>query len=79
MTSMHGIIHGRTIELAEDPRIADGQRMQVEVRAVSAPSKWGEGILRSASGWSEHSVLDEVLETIQWQRQQERQSQADLK
>lgn len=39
MTSMHGIIHGRMIELAEDPGIADVQQVQVEVRARSATSK----------------------------------------
>ena len=41
MTSIHGVIHGRTIELAEDPGIADGQRVQVEVRAVPAAGNWG--------------------------------------
>ena len=79
MTSMQGIIHGRTIELAEDPRIADGRQVQVEVRALSATSKWGEGILRSAGGWCDHPELDEVMQAIQEQRHQERQSQTDLK
>ncbi len=78
MTSIHGIIHGRTIELTEDPGIADGQQVQVEVRALSATSKWGEGILRSAGGWCDHPELDEVMQAIQEQRRQERRSQADL-
>ncbi len=69
MTSMHGIIHGRVIELAEDPGIADGQQVHVEVRALSVTSKWGDGILRSAGGWCDHPELGEVLQAIQQQRQ----------
>lgn len=78
MTSMHGIIHGRTIELAADPGIADGQQVEVEVRAVSSAGKWGEGILRSAGGWHDHPELDDALQMIQRQRQQERRCQADM-
>ena len=66
MTSIHGVIHGRTIELAEDPGIADGQRVQVEVRAAPAAGNWGDGILRSA-----------VMQAIQRQRLNERRPEAD--
>ena len=79
MASIHGIIHGRTIELAEDPGMADGQQVKVEVVLVSAALKWGDGILRSAGGWSDHPELDGVMETIQLARKHERKLQAELK
>ena len=77
MTSIHGVIHGRTIELAEDPGIADGQRVQVEVRAVPAAGNWCDGILRSAGAWCDHPELDDVMQAIQRQRLNERRPEAD--
>ncbi len=45
---LHGKINGRTIELDEDPGLAPGQQVEVQVNAVRPPQKWGEGILRCA-------------------------------
>ena len=32
--TLHGKVHGRTIELDEDPGVADGQEVEVEVREI---------------------------------------------
>lgn len=62
---------------AADYGIAGVAEVQTNVKPVSSNLNLGDGIIRSAGGWCEHPVLDEVLETIQ--RQQERRSQTDLK
>ena len=63
--TLHGKVHGKTIELDEDPGVAEGQVVEVQVRAVEPPRKWGEGILRSAGGWIDHPELDVIMEKIQ--------------
>lgn len=52
--TIHGIVHGKTIELDEEFGIADGQEVEVSVKIVQAKGKWGEAILRSA-GHAQHS------------------------
>ena len=46
--SLHGRVHGKTIELDEDPGVAEGQEVEVQVTIVQPARKWGEGILRTA-------------------------------
>jgi len=46
--TLHGKIHGRTIELYEDLALAEGQEVAVRVEGVHAGKAWGDGILRSA-------------------------------
>jgi hypothetical protein len=38
MTSktLHGKVHGRTIHLDEDPGVADGQQVEIQITAASA-------------------------------------------
>ena len=48
---LHGRVHGRTIELDEDPGVVDGQEVELQMKVVPAARKWGEGIRRSAGGW----------------------------
>ena len=45
---IHGVVHGRTIELQEDPGVGDGQQVQIVLTAVPAAAGWGDGIRRSA-------------------------------
>ena len=46
--TIHGRIHGKTIELDEDLGVAAGQEVEVQVTVVQTARKWGEGILRTA-------------------------------
>lgn len=61
---IHGVIHGRTIELAEDLGLADGQPVTVIVQ--SSPSPAGEsGDRRSAAGMlADYPEMDADLERI---------------
>jgi hypothetical protein len=44
--STQGIIHGKTIELVEDLGVAEGQRVEVHVKIISAEREWGDGLRR---------------------------------
>ena len=43
-----GIIHGKTIELVEDLGVADGQRVDVQVKLIPVGQSWGDGLRRCA-------------------------------
>ena len=42
MATIHGVIHGKTIELEREPGLPEGQRIAVEVRPVDEPPPWLE-------------------------------------
>lgn len=67
-----GVVHGRTIVLSEDPGVPDGQQVQVVVSPTEPGHRWGEGILRSAGGWTEWPEMDDVMEAIHQERKRER-------
>ena len=67
---IHGVIHGTTIELAIDPGLADGQAVEVEVRAATASDhKPGDGLRAAFGGWSDDPEgLDEYLRDVRESR-----------
>ena len=72
---LHGVVHGKTIELSEPAGVADGQEVEVVVR-FSMPSRpWGEGIRSSAGGWADYPEIDTIMEQIQQNRKRERRPQ----
>ena len=66
---VQGVIHGKTIELDQDPGIAEGQRVDVQVRVSSTAQPWGEGILRSAGIAADVPGFDEAFEQVQRDRE----------
>jgi hypothetical protein len=73
--TIHGRIHGKTIELDEELGVAEGQEVEVQVTIVQPARKCGEGILRSAVGWVEYPEMDAIMERIQQDRKVERRPQ----
>ena len=75
--SHRGIVRGKMIELDQETGMPDGQEVVVIVQSASAaaiPWKPGDGIRRSAGGWSDDvQGLDEFLV---WNRQQRKQGRA---
>ena len=65
--TVQGVIHGKTIELAEEIGLADGQRVEVMVTAKVA-SSWGDGIRRSAGVASTEVGFDEAFALIEQER-----------
>lgn len=64
---LKGVVHGKTIELEQEPGLPEGQVVTVLVTPVKTP---GEGISQSAGGWADS---DHELEEWQTQMQHGRQ------
>ncbi len=72
----HGRIRGRTIELEEDPGIADGQKVSVQVKILPAPSRrTGDGFLRTAGALADDTEWDAIMDEIYRARKLERRPQ----
>ncbi|HUE70280.1 MAG TPA: hypothetical protein VMP01_05270 [Pirellulaceae bacterium] len=69
--AIHGIIHGKSIELSEDLGLADGQQVEVVVKSVGKAEIWGDGLRRCAGAlageWTDED--DRILEEIRRDRQ----------
>jgi hypothetical protein len=64
---MHGIVHGKTIELAQESGVPDGQEVDVVIRPITDSPRsepWGEGLRRSAGALAGLAGLDEDMEQI---------------
>ena len=67
-TTLHGVVHGRTIELNQSPGVPDGQEVEVVVKAIKPRGPWGEGIRRSAGIAADVPGFDEAFAEIQRDR-----------
>ncbi|HEV3259054.1 MAG TPA: hypothetical protein VG013_19435 [Gemmataceae bacterium] len=61
---IHGKVHGKTIELDEDLGLAEGQEVEVQVKALPATRTWGEGLRRSAGALADDPYWDAIMEEI---------------
>ncbi len=75
--TLHGKVHGKTIELDEELGVADGQEVEVQVKVIPAPRKWGEGILRTAGALADDPYWDAIMEEIHQSRKIERRPQME--
>jgi len=66
----HGVVHGKTIELQHETGLPDGQEVTIIVRPVPQSKRLppGEGIRRSAGGWSDDP--EGLEEFLNWTHQQ---------
>ncbi len=62
--TIHGIAHGRTIELDEDLGVAEGQPVEVQVKVPRPTQPWGAGILRTAGALADDSHWDGIMAEI---------------
>jgi hypothetical protein len=80
-TAMKGIVHGKTIELQEEPGLPDGQEVSVTVEPLSpvqSPNSPAalESLRRAAGAWTDDpEELDRYLE---WNRQQRKGSRPEI-
>ena len=80
MTSktLHGVVNGKTIELAEDLGVPAGQEVELVVTLVPDKQKvWGEGLRRCAGAlaneWTDED--DRILEEIYQERHRDHRSE----
>ena len=71
-------MRGNAIEVTEPIGVADGEEVEVLVRAAEPNAKWGDGIRESARGWSEYAEMDQIMQQIQQERKSERRPQGQL-
>jgi hypothetical protein len=72
---LQGVVHGKTIELTEDPGIGEGQPVRIVLTVLEPNKTWGEGIRRSAGGWADYPEMDAIMEQIQRDRKRERRTE----
>ncbi|MBI3269061.1 MAG: hypothetical protein HYZ53_08560 [Planctomycetes bacterium] len=66
---VHGVVQGKTIRFDQDLGIDEGQEVEVQVRTVTSPTAWGDGLRRCAGAmadvWSEEDdrILAEIHES----------------
>jgi hypothetical protein len=70
---IHGKVHGRTIELAEDLGLTDGQEVEVAVRTVApGPArKPGDGFLRTEGALANDPHWDAIMEEVYQERKKD--------
>ena len=73
-TTLKGVVHGKTIELEQEPALPDGQSVVVTLQPLEEKRlPPGEGIRRSAGAWADDPEgLDEYLEQLRNDRAQDR-------
>ena len=64
---VHGIVHGKTIEIEEELGLPDGDKVSIVIEiSQSSLDKWGEGLQRCAGAlvdeWTEED--DKILHNI---------------
>ena len=69
-SNLHRVIHGRIIELANDPGLKEGQEVEVTVRTASTVESCGEGLRRAAGALADswQPEDDEILDRIERNR-----------
>ncbi len=77
--TLSGIVHGRMIELDEEPGMADGQQVEVSIRATPVSANRGEGIRMTAGALASDLDWDGIMEEMHQARKLARHSSTDLK
>jgi hypothetical protein len=73
-----GVIHGKTIELAEDLGLAEGQEVEITIKLVSKSGREpGEGFLRTEGALANDPYWDGILEEICQARKRPRRPQME--
>jgi len=72
---IEGVVHGRTIELLDDPGVGEGQRVQVVLSVSSPEAAWGEGIRRTAGALADDPDWDRIMAEVHEGRKRERRPQ----
>ena len=75
--TIHGIVHGKNIELDEEPGVAEGEEVEVTIRTISDPvvRTSGEGFRRTEGALADDTEWDAIMDEIYQSRKQERRPQ----
>ncbi len=72
----HGVIHSKAVQVLEDIGLAEGQEVEITVRAVSVghPRQPGDGLLRTEGALADDAHWDAITEEIHQARKRERRT-----
>jgi hypothetical protein len=70
--AMEGVIHGKTIELANDPGLEDGQAVRVIVKPLPTLEQRREAILRTAGSMANDPDFDAAMAQVERDRRSAR-------
>ena len=71
--TIHGKVHGKTIELDEDLGVADGQEVEVQVKVIANTVRTpGDGFLLTEGALADDTEWDAIMEEIYQARKRER-------
>ena len=74
--TVHGVMHGKIIELDEALGVAEGQKVEVQVKMIPASArKPGEGFIRTEGALADDDEWDGIMEEIYKARKVERRRQ----
>jgi len=76
--TVHGTIRGKFIELAEGLGLAEGQEVEIEVKAVEPPKQWGAGIRATAGALADDVYWDAIMDEVHQARKVGRRSQGEF-
>jgi citrate lyase beta subunit len=68
--TIHGKVHGKIIELAEELGVPEGQDVEITVRVVSShkPTRTGEGFLVTEGALADDPYWDAIMEEVHQER-----------
>jgi hypothetical protein len=80
-TALKGVIHGKTIELTDEPGFPDGQEVSVTVELVNqatspTSAEALESLRRAAGTWNEDA--EELDRYLEWNRQQRKSGRPEI-
>lgn len=69
-TVLKGVIHGKIIELEQEPGLPDGQEVNVNIQPIPQQELLppGEGLRRAFGAWADDA--EELDRYLEWNRQQ---------
>jgi hypothetical protein len=73
---IEGVIHGKTIELATDPGLADGQAVRVIVTPLATQEQQRQAILRTAGSMANDPDFDSAMAQVERDRRSARHREA---
>ena len=68
--TVHGTVRGKTIELAEELGVPEGQEVEITVRTVTSikATRSGEGLLLTEGALADDPYWDAIMEEVHQER-----------
>lgn len=74
--TLHGRVHGKTIQLDEDIGVTEGQEVEIQVKVIPLSSRRpGDGFLRTEGALADDTEWDAIMEEIHRSRKRGRRPQ----